>query len=94
MVLLMCNNLDVTYLSINFIFHACIKHAEINYYFVYYKVVKKKIQIIFISFKEQLIDVFSKHAASPLCFSLFAVQVSCGYPIFSFRRYIMEYVII
>jgi len=40
-----CDNLGVTYLSANLIFHARTKHAEVYYHFVRDRVAKKEIQI-------------------------------------------------
>jgi len=55
-----CNNLGATYLSTNLIFHARTKHFEVDYHFVRNQVAKKKIQIRFISSKDQLADVLTK----------------------------------
>lgn len=40
-----CENWSAAYLFVNSIFQACIKHFEVNYYFVHDKVTKKDIQI-------------------------------------------------
>jgi EAL domain-containing protein (putative c-di-GMP-specific phosphodiesterase class I) len=55
-----CDNLGATYLSTNPIFYARTKHVEVDYHFVRDRVVKKEIQIHFISFQDQLVDVFTK----------------------------------
>jgi histone deacetylase 1/2 len=55
-----CDNLGVTYLSANPIFHARTKHVEVDYHFVRDRVAKKEIQICFISSQDQLTDVFIK----------------------------------
>jgi len=55
-----CDNLDATYLSANPVFHARIKHVEVDYHFVRDKVAKKEIQIRFISSRDQLADVFTE----------------------------------
>ena len=55
-----CDNLGATYLSANLIFHARTKHVEVDYHFVRDRVVKKEIQIRFISSQDQLADVFTK----------------------------------
>jgi hypothetical protein len=52
--------LGATYLSANSIFHARTKHVEVDYHFVRDRVVKNEIQIRFISFKDQLVDVLTK----------------------------------
>ena len=55
-----CDNLGATYLSANPFFHAHTKHVEVDYYFVRDIVVKKEIQIRFISSQDQLANVFTK----------------------------------
>jgi histone deacetylase 1/2 len=55
-----CDNLGATYLSVNSVFHARTKHVELDYHFVRDMVVKKEIQIHFISSQDQLADVFTK----------------------------------
>jgi len=55
-----CDNLGVTYVSVNPVFHARTKHVEVDYYFVRDRVAKKEIQIHFISSHDQLADVFTK----------------------------------
>ena len=55
-----CDNLGATYLSANPVFHAHTKHVEVDYYFVRDIVVKKEIQIRFISSQDQLADVLTK----------------------------------
>jgi len=55
-----CDNLGVTYLSTNHIFHARTKHVEVDYHFVRERVAKKKILIRFIPSRDQLADVFTK----------------------------------
>jgi hypothetical protein len=55
-----CDNFGATYLSTKPIFHTHTKHVEVDYYFVCDRVTKKAIQIRFISFKDQFVDVFTK----------------------------------
>jgi hypothetical protein len=55
-----CDNLIATYLSANHIFHARIKHVEVDYHFVHDKIAKKDIQIHFISSRDQFIDILTK----------------------------------
>jgi histone deacetylase 1/2 len=46
-------------LSASLIFHARTKHVEVDYHFVRDRVANKKIQICFISSKDQLVDVLT-----------------------------------
>jgi histone deacetylase 1/2 len=55
-----CDNLGATYLSMNPVFHARTKHVEVDYHFFRDRVAKKEIQIRFISSWDQLADVFTK----------------------------------
>lgn len=62
---LWCDNLGATYLTANPIFHARTKHIEIDYHFVRERVAQKKLQVRFISSKDQLADIFTKGLGSP-----------------------------
>jgi hypothetical protein len=57
---LWCDNLGATYLSANPIFHARMKHIEIDYHFVRERVACKNLEIRFISSKDQIADGFTK----------------------------------
>jgi histone deacetylase 1/2 len=57
---LWCDNLDATYLSVNPVFHARIKHIEIDYHFVRERVAQNRLDIRFISTKDQVADGFTK----------------------------------
>jgi hypothetical protein len=52
--------LGATYLSANPIFHARMKHIEIDYHFVRERVADKSLEIRFISNKDQIADGFTK----------------------------------
>jgi hypothetical protein len=52
--------LGATYLSANPIFHARMKHIEIDYHFVRERVADKSLEIRFISSKDQIADGFTK----------------------------------
>ena len=55
-----CDNLNATYLSVNLIIHARTKHVKVDHHFIRDMVSKKEIQIHFISYRDQLVDVFIK----------------------------------
>jgi hypothetical protein len=57
---LWCDNMGVKYLASNPIFHGRMKHVEIDYHFVRDRVVKKLLDVRFISTKDQLADDFTK----------------------------------
>ncbi|KAF2310439.1 hypothetical protein GH714_010172 [Hevea brasiliensis] len=57
---LWCDNLGVTYLSSNPIFHSRTKHIKVDFHFVRDKVAKKEIIVRFISSKDQLADILTK----------------------------------
>jgi hypothetical protein len=57
---LWCDNLRVTYLSANPVFHAHTKYIEVDYHFVRERVARKQLEIRFISTNDQLADGFTK----------------------------------
>jgi hypothetical protein len=57
---LWCNNLGATYLSANPVFHACMKHIEVDFHFVRERVSHKLPDIRQISTKDQLADGLTK----------------------------------
>jgi hypothetical protein len=59
---LWCDNLGTTYLSANLIFHARIKHIEVDFHFV----VQKLLEIQFVSSKDQLADRLTKPLSAGL----------------------------
>jgi hypothetical protein len=59
-VLLNCDNLSVTYLAANPIFHARTKHIAIDYHFVRERVASGSHKVQFIPSQLQLADVFTK----------------------------------
>jgi histone deacetylase 1/2 len=59
---LWCDNLGATYLTANPVFHARMKHIEIDFHFVRERVAAGALQVRFISSGDQLADVFTKPA--------------------------------
>jgi hypothetical protein len=59
--MLWCDNMGAKYLSVNPVFHARMKHIEVDYHFVRDRVLKKLLKIDFISSKDQVADGFTKH---------------------------------
>jgi hypothetical protein len=57
---LWCDNLGAKYLSANPVFHARIKHIEVDYYFVRERVLQKLLEIDFVSSQDQVADGFTK----------------------------------
>ncbi|GKC13882.1 gag/pol polyprotein [Tanacetum coccineum] len=64
--ILWCDNLSATYLSANPIFHARIKHEEIDYHFVREKVAQGDLRVQHISTHDQIADIFTKPLPTPL----------------------------
>jgi hypothetical protein len=58
---LCCDNIRATYLSPNPVFHARMNHVKVDFHFVREHISHKQLQIEFISFKEQLANIFIKH---------------------------------
>ena len=57
---LWCDNLGVTFLSANPIFHARTKHVEVDHHFVRELVARSQLHVRFLPSKEQLADIFTK----------------------------------
>jgi alpha-D-ribose 1-methylphosphonate 5-triphosphate synthase subunit PhnI len=61
----LCDNLGATYLSANPVFHARMKHIEVDYHFVREEVSRKQLDIGFVSTRDQVTDGFMKTLPLP-----------------------------
>jgi hypothetical protein len=60
--ILWCDYLGATYLTVNLVFHARMKHIELYFHFVLESIAEGSLQGKFISSSDQLVDVFTKPA--------------------------------
>jgi len=61
-----CNNVSAIALLANLVFHSCTKHLEVDNHFTCEKVLRKQLQIGFVSGKDNFVDVFTKSIPTPL----------------------------
>lgn len=76
---LWCDNLGATYLTANPMFHARMKHIEVDFHFVREQVARKAMEVRFISSKDQLADIFTK-ALSRTPFSFICSNLNLKLP--------------
>lgn len=81
--LLWCDNVSALAIASNPVFHACTKHIEVDYHFVQERVLKHDLQVKFISFHDELVDIFTKGLPSPRFHWL--TSNSCGNSPFVWR---------
>jgi histone deacetylase 1/2 len=55
-----CDNIGAKYLSANPVFHARTKHIEVDYHFVRERVLRKLLEIDYVSTRDQVADGFTK----------------------------------
>jgi hypothetical protein len=55
-----CDNFSATFLAVNSVFHARMKHIELDYHFIRKKLAVKQLSIQFICSADQIADVFIK----------------------------------
>ena len=60
-----CDNVSAIALSTNPIFHSCTKHLEVDYHFTREKVLRKQLQIGFVSGRDNFADIFTKSLLAP-----------------------------
>lgn len=63
--LLWCNNVSALAIASNRSFHARTKQIKVDYHFVRERVLKCDILVKFISFHDQIVDIFTKGLSSP-----------------------------
>jgi len=59
-VVIYCDNINSILLVNNLVYHARIEHIEVHYHFIRKKVLAKKIDLIHVSTKDQVVDIFTK----------------------------------
>jgi hypothetical protein len=59
-VVIYCDNLSSIQLAKNPVFHAQTKHIEVHYHFIREKVLVGEIDLIYVSTKDQVVDIFTK----------------------------------
>ena len=61
-----CDNVSAIALSANPVFHSRTKHLEVDYHFTREKVLRKQLQIGFVSNRDNFADIFTKPLPAPL----------------------------
>ena len=78
---LSCNNLGALALASNPIYHACIKHIEVDYHFIYEKVVNKDEITRYLPTPDQLADISTKGLTTNIFLFLHDKLRVCSPPI-------------
>ena len=63
--ILWCDNVSALAIASNPIFHARTKHVEVDFHFIQERVLRKDLQVKFVSTVDQLADIFTKGLPSP-----------------------------
>jgi hypothetical protein len=56
----LCDNVNAIYLSTKHIQHKCIKHVEIDFYFVCYHVAVEDVRVLHVPVTSQFVNIFTK----------------------------------
>ncbi len=59
-IVIYCDNISSILLANNLVYHAKTKHIEVHYHFIREKVLAKEINLIHVSTKDQVADIFTK----------------------------------
>ena len=59
------DNVSAIAIASNLVFHACTKHIEVDFHFIRERVIRKDLQVKFVSTMDQLADIFTKGLSSP-----------------------------
>jgi hypothetical protein len=60
LVAIYCDNISNILLANSMVYHAKTKHIEVHYHFIREKILAKKIDLIHVSTKDQIGDIFTK----------------------------------
>ena len=64
MPIIWCDNINAISLASNPIYHARMKHLEVDYHYIREKVVNKELAVQYVSTHEQIADIFTKGLSS------------------------------
>ena len=74
---LWCDNVSAMSIASNPVFHACTKHMEVDYHFVQERVLRRDLQVKYITTRDQLADIFIKSLSTTrFCFLRSKIMVS------------------
>ncbi len=60
LVVVYCDNINSILLANNLVYHVRTKHIDVHYHFIKGKIIAKEIDLIHISIKDQVADIFTK----------------------------------
>ncbi len=63
-IVIYCDNIRSILLANNLVHHARTKHIEVHYHFIGEKVITREINLIHVSSKDQIADIFTKTLGS------------------------------